>query len=50
MFKHIRCRCHRHGKRWCWRCFWLTVSFPLEHFIWEKVPVFSAIPPLLGLH
>ncbi len=31
--------------------FWIgvTVSFPLEHFIWTKVPVFSDIAHYLGL-
>lgn len=31
--------------------FWIgvTLSFPLEHFIWEKVPGFSHITAWLGL-
>lgn len=27
----------------------VTVSFPLEHFLWTKVPVFSDIAHWLGL-
>ena len=31
--------------------FWLgiTISFPIEHFIWTKLPVFSHISEYLGL-
>lgn len=31
--------------------FWIgvTVSFPIEHFIWEKLPGFSHISRMLGL-
>lgn len=31
--------------------FWLgvTLSFPLEHFIWERIPGFSHISKWLGL-
>lgn len=31
--------------------FWfgVTFSFPIEHFIWEKLPVFSAISKWMGL-
>lgn len=31
--------------------FWLgcTISFPLEHFIWEKIPVFRDISAWMGL-
>lgn len=31
--------------------FWLgvTLSFPIEHFIWEKLPGFSYITHLMGL-
>lgn len=42
-------RCKQHGLRWCNRCFWITVSFPLEHVVWERLPVFSAITRLLGV-
>jgi hypothetical protein len=27
----------------------VTVSFPIEHFIWEKLPGFSAVSRWLGL-
>ena len=31
--------------------FWIgvTISFPLEHFLWTKVPGFAHIAELLGL-
>lgn len=31
--------------------FWvgLTLGFPVEHFLWEKVPPFSYLTKLLGL-
>jgi len=31
--------------------FWLglTIGFPIEHFIWEKLPVFRDITHFLGL-
>jgi hypothetical protein len=31
--------------------FWIgmTIGFPIEHFIWEKAPGFSAITQWLGL-
>ena len=31
--------------------FWIgvTFSFPLEHFLWTKVPVFSHVAEFLGL-
>lgn len=31
--------------------FWIgiTLSFPIEHFLWEKVPPFSWLTKLLGL-
>lgn len=31
--------------------FWIgaTISFPLEHFIWTKIPFFSHISEFLGL-
>ncbi len=32
--------------------FWIgiTVSYPIEHFLWEKVPGFSHIAQLMGMH
>jgi hypothetical protein len=44
--------CYHHCRRvfldWA---FWigLTVGFPLEHFLWEKVPPFSLLTKWLGL-
>lgn len=31
--------------------FWIgmTISFPFEHFLWTKVPVFKHITALMGL-
>ena len=31
--------------------FWIgvTISFPIEHFIWEKIPGFSHITQWMGL-
>jgi hypothetical protein len=42
-------KCKLHGKKWCWRCVGITLGFPVEHLLWEKVPVFSAITQALGL-
>lgn len=32
--------------------FWIgvTISYPFEHLLWEKVPGFSHIAALLGMH
>jgi hypothetical protein len=27
----------------------VTLTFPIEHFMWERLPVFSAITVWLGL-
>jgi len=45
----LTCKCKEHGKRWCWSCFAFTAGFPIEHFIWEKLPVFRSITAYLGL-
>lgn len=43
-------RCEKHGKAVCWFCIGNTVGFPLEHIIWERLPVFSWITyHVLGL-
>jgi hypothetical protein len=46
----LTCKCKKHGKRFCWSCGWFTVGFPIEHFIWERIPPFKFVLPLLGLH
>lgn len=43
---------HRHHSRFtvmCWRCWWFTISFPIEHFLWEKAPVLRGLTRALGL-
>lgn len=42
-------KCKKHGSRFCMLCLWATVSFPLEHFLWEKAPILSGITKALGL-
>lgn len=41
--------CKAHGKRVCVSCVLFTCSFPVEHVIWERVPVFMSITKLLGV-
>ncbi len=45
--------CAEHGKRLCRKC-WkqalgITLGFPVEHLLWERVPVFRAVTHFLGL-
>lgn len=42
-----RCKCH--GRRACIFCFVQTITFPLEHVVWEKLPGFATITHALGL-
>ena len=42
-------RCKNHSKRVCVWCITTTMSFPLEHLIWEKAPVLRSVTALLGL-
>ena len=42
-------QCKTHGRSWCYRCALITLGFPIEHYIWERVPVFRHITALLGL-
>jgi hypothetical protein len=37
-------------RRICVWCIANSVAFPLEHAIWEKVPVLNLVPQLLGIH
>jgi hypothetical protein len=41
--------CTAHGRAWCWRCFLITASFPIEHFIWVKLPYLRNLSPYFGL-
>jgi hypothetical protein len=31
------------------RCVGITLSFPLEHVVWEKAPLLSSLTHLMGL-
>lgn len=42
-------RCKSHGKRVCIWCLVTTLSFPVEHFMWEKAPLLKTITAMLGL-
>ena len=42
-------KCKTHAQRVCWRCVLFTAGFPVEHLLWEKVPIFAAITHALGL-
>lgn len=42
-------RCTPHSRRFCWFCFVTTISFPVEHFIWERLPGFMWVTSALGL-
>jgi hypothetical protein len=42
-------RCHNHGRRFCLWCIGATLAFPIEHFIWERLPVFRAVSHAMGL-
>lgn len=41
--------CHAHGRRLCKWCIVTTLSFPVEHAIWEKLPLFRTVTAILGL-
>lgn len=47
---------HRDGTSWtlkprgfCLRCIVFTLGFPVEHLIWEKMPVFRTVSQMIGL-
>lgn len=42
-------KCRVHGKRACIWCVLTTFSFPLEHFVWERIIPFVFITRALGL-
>jgi hypothetical protein len=45
----LRCGCEKHGRRVCLSCIAFTVSFPLEHVVWEKAPGFAWVTHVFGL-
>lgn len=42
-------RCQRHGRRACTWCVVTTLSFPVEHAMWERVPLLRTVALALGL-
>ena len=42
-------KCAAHGRNWCYRCVLITVTFPIEHLIWEKAPYLRMVTVWLGL-
>ena len=43
---------HKHSgkcRRFCAWCFVQSLAFPIEHFVWEKLPGFVFITHALGL-
>lgn len=42
-------KCKTHGHKICLWCALQSVAFPIEHFIWEKLPLFRNVTALLGL-
>lgn len=42
-------RCAKHGHRLCVWCFVQTAAFPLEHFVWVKLPLFKAVTAWMGV-
>lgn len=43
-------RCVAHSKRLCIPCAWVTLSFPIEHMLWERLWPLRLLTPILGLH
>jgi hypothetical protein len=41
--------CAKHGRRVCVWCVVTTLSFPVEHAVWEKMPLFRTVTVALGL-
>jgi hypothetical protein len=41
--------CKHQGRRLCIWCIVTTASFPIEHFVWEKLPLFRQATVILGL-
>lgn len=42
-------RCKNHSRRLCVWCFVTTVSFPVEHVMWERLPLLRSVTRMLGL-
>lgn len=45
----MRHRCATSCRRLCIWGVLTSVSFPVEHFVWEKAPLFRAVTAYLGL-
>lgn len=45
----MRCHCAKHGRRFCLWCVAQSAAFPVEHLVWERAPVLSAVTRWLGL-
>jgi len=41
--------CTKHGRRACVWCVLTTLSFPVEHLAWERLPILSGLTAWLGL-
>lgn len=41
--------CRSHGRRLCLWCLGTTLSFPIEHVIWARVPLLRGAAALLGV-
>ena len=42
-------KCANHGRRVCVWCIVQSIAFPVEHLMWEKAPILSALTHALGL-
>ena len=42
-------RCKHHNRRLCLWCISTTLSFPVEHLMWERMPILSGIARAMGL-
>jgi hypothetical protein len=42
-------RCEVHTKRLCLRCVLFTLGFPVEHFMWERIPPLAWIAGVIGI-
>jgi len=41
--------CRKHHQRFCLWCIGTTLSFPLEHVIWMRVPLMRSVAHLVGV-
>ena len=42
-------RCTHGSRRICAWCFMQSLAFPIEHVLWERAPILSAITRALGV-